>query len=45
MRPLPEVVNAFNECKKTAMFLSVRPEFNAHLVTTDATAPCSASRT
>ena len=31
--PLPEVIDAFKECKKTAMFLSVRPEFNAHLVT------------
>ena len=31
--PLPDVINAFKECKKTAMFLSVRPEFHAHLVT------------
>ncbi len=33
--PLPEVVKAFHERGKTAMFLSVRPEFNAHLVTSD----------
>ena len=33
MRPFQQVIDAFKECKKTAMFLSVRPEFNAHLVT------------
>jgi glucose-1-phosphate cytidylyltransferase len=33
--PLPELVKAFHERRKMAMFLSVRPEFNAHLVTTD----------
>jgi glucose-1-phosphate cytidylyltransferase len=32
---LPELVRAFRASEKTAMFLSVRPEFNAHLVTTD----------
>ena len=34
--PLSDVVAAFYECGKTAMFLSVRPQFNAHLVATDA---------
>ena len=29
------MIDAFHESGKTAMFLSVRPEFNAHLVTTD----------
>ena len=44
--PLPEVIDAFHESGKTAMFLSVRPQFNAHLVSTDAaTATCSAWRT
>jgi len=33
--PLPEVIEAFHASGKSAMFLSVRPEFNAHLVTTD----------
>jgi glucose-1-phosphate cytidylyltransferase len=33
--PLSEMVRAFHESRKLAMFLSVRPEFNAHLVTTD----------
>jgi glucose-1-phosphate cytidylyltransferase len=33
--PLPEMIQAFHEAGKAAMFLSVRPEFNAHLVTTD----------
>ena len=33
--PLPAVIDAFRASGKTAMFLSVRPEFNAHLVTTD----------
>jgi glucose-1-phosphate cytidylyltransferase len=33
--PLPDLVRSFEESGKTAMFLSVRPEFNAHLVSTD----------
>ena len=33
--PLPLSIDAFRASDKTAMFLSVRPEFNAHLVTTD----------
>ena len=37
--PLPTVVDAFRQSGKTAMFLSVRPQFNAHLVSTDAAAP------
>jgi glucose-1-phosphate cytidylyltransferase len=32
---LPHVIEAFEESGKTAMFLSVRPQFNAHLVSTD----------
>src|SRR5262245_7199553 len=34
--PLPHVIEAFHDAGKTAMFLSVRPQFNAHLVATDA---------
>ena len=33
--PLPAVIEAFHESRKTAMFLSVRPQFNAHMVSTD----------
>jgi glucose-1-phosphate cytidylyltransferase len=33
--PLPHVIESFQERQKTAMFLSVRPQFNAHLVSTD----------
>ena len=33
--PLPDMIRAFRESGKTALFLSVRPEFNAHLVRTD----------
>ena len=33
--PLQDVVDAFHESRKMAMFLSVRPQFNAHLVSTD----------
>src|SRR5262245_3189215 len=33
--PLPHVIEAFQESRKTAMFLSVRPQFNAHMVSTD----------
>jgi glucose-1-phosphate cytidylyltransferase len=33
--PLPAVIDAFSESRKTAQFLSVRPQFNAHLVSTD----------
>jgi glucose-1-phosphate cytidylyltransferase len=33
--PLPDMIRSFRESGKTAMFLSVRPEFNAHLVKTD----------
>ena len=34
--PLPEMIDAFRTSQKTAMFLSVRPELNQHLVKTDA---------
>jgi glucose-1-phosphate cytidylyltransferase len=34
--PLPHVVDTFHESNKTAMFLSVHPQFNAHMVSTDA---------
>ena len=34
--PLPQLIDAFRESRKTAQFLSVRPQFNAHLVSTDA---------
>jgi glucose-1-phosphate cytidylyltransferase len=33
--PLPDMIETFGERGKTAMFLSVRPQFNAHLVSTD----------
>jgi glucose-1-phosphate cytidylyltransferase len=33
--PLPAVIEAFHESQKTAMFLSVRAQFNAHMVSTD----------
>src|ERR1044072_7725110 len=33
--PLPEVIDSFRERGKTAMFLSVRPQFNAHILSTD----------
>jgi glucose-1-phosphate cytidylyltransferase len=33
--PLPQLVDAFHASRKTAMFLSVRPQWNAHMVTTD----------
>jgi glucose-1-phosphate cytidylyltransferase len=33
--PLPDMIDAFRESEKTAQFLSVRPQFNAHLVSTD----------
>ena len=33
--PLPELIDTFHESRKTAMFLSVRPPFNAHLVSAD----------
>ena len=33
--PLPEVIDSFRDSGKTAMFLSVRPQFNAHVVSTD----------
>jgi len=33
--PLPEMIEAFHASKKLGMFLSVRPEFNAHLVVSD----------
>ena len=32
---LPDMIDAFHENGKIAQFLSVRPQFNAHLVTTD----------
>jgi glucose-1-phosphate cytidylyltransferase len=34
--PLTQVIQAFGERGKKAMFLSVRPQFNAHIVTADA---------
>ncbi len=34
--PLPDVIQAFRASGKAAMFLSVRPVFNAHLIKTDA---------
>jgi glucose-1-phosphate cytidylyltransferase len=34
--PLPTMIDAFHASGKTAQFLSVRPQFNAHLVSTDA---------
>jgi glucose-1-phosphate cytidylyltransferase len=33
--PLPELIDTFHENGKIAQFLSVRPQFNAHLVSTD----------
>ncbi len=33
--PLPELIQAFRASGKMAMFLSVRPEFNAHIVSAD----------
>jgi glucose-1-phosphate cytidylyltransferase len=33
--PLPAVIEAFHESRKTAVFLSVKPQFNAHVVSTD----------
>ena len=33
--PLSDMIRAFRHCGKTALFLSVRPEFNAHLIKTD----------
>jgi glucose-1-phosphate cytidylyltransferase len=33
--PLPQVIDHFHESGKTAQFLSVRPQFNAHMITTD----------
>jgi glucose-1-phosphate cytidylyltransferase len=34
--PLPEMIDAFHERRRVAMFLSVRPQFNAHLVSAGA---------
>jgi len=34
--PLTHVIHTFQESGKKAMFLSVRPQFNAHIVTADA---------
>jgi glucose-1-phosphate cytidylyltransferase len=33
--PLPTLIDTFHENQKIAQFLSVRPQFNAHLVSTD----------
>jgi glucose-1-phosphate cytidylyltransferase len=33
--PLPDMIRTFRDAGKTALFLSVRPEFNAHLVKAD----------
>lgn len=33
--PLPSIIDAFHDTQKIAQFLSVRPQFNAHLVSTD----------
>jgi glucose-1-phosphate cytidylyltransferase len=35
--PLPNVIDTFQASQKTALFLSVRPQFNAHVVSTDDT--------
>jgi glucose-1-phosphate cytidylyltransferase len=34
--PLPHMIETFKESRKTALFLLVRPQFNAHMVSTDA---------
>ncbi len=34
--PLTKLIDAFHESGKTAQFLSVRPQFNAHMVTAEA---------
>jgi glucose-1-phosphate cytidylyltransferase len=34
--PLPHVIESFEESGKMAQFVSVRPQFNAHMVSTDA---------
>ena len=34
--PVPALIDAFNAAARRRMFLSVRPQFNAHLVSTDA---------
>jgi glucose-1-phosphate cytidylyltransferase len=34
--PLTQVIHAFQDSGKKAMFLSVRPQYNAHIVTADA---------
>jgi glucose-1-phosphate cytidylyltransferase len=34
--PLPEMIQAFRDSERLGCFLSVRPEFNAHLVAADA---------
>jgi glucose-1-phosphate cytidylyltransferase len=33
--PLPTIIDAFHERGKTAMFLSVHPQYNVHVVSTD----------
>jgi glucose-1-phosphate cytidylyltransferase len=33
--PLPDLIETFDESQKTAMFLSVRPPFNVHVVSAD----------
>ena len=44
-RRSPALIDRFHESGKTAMFLSVRPQFNAHLVSTDADGNVVGSRT
>lgn len=42
--PLDDVVSTFDRLGKTALFLSVRPAFNAHIVITDETGTVTAVR-
>ena len=43
--PLPAVIETFHESRKTAVFLSVKPQFNAHVVSTDGDGNVPPSRT
>ncbi len=40
--PLARVIESFHENQKIATFLSVRPQFNAHIVSTEPTGGSSA---
>jgi glucose-1-phosphate cytidylyltransferase len=33
--PLPHMIETFHDSRKTALFLSVHPQFNAHMISTD----------